>query len=443
MALLPALRLSFRHTTTRPDPTDGTRGRVCPSVLARSLVVLLGTVFLTLAVVLVLIVVSGRPPAQLERTAVAAETETTLRGTMYALSAIALGALVVSVSAAVWLARTLTRPLAQLTRTIEAVAESRTFDVSLPLTGTSREVDTLTIAFNELMSSVRAAQAEAQAYIQQITERERVEQQLLIAKDAAEEASRAKSAFVANMSHELRTPLNAIIGYSEMLQEDAADLGYVQAVPDLEKIQIAGRHLLGLINDILDLSKIEAGKMTVHVEPFDVTTIITDVVGTAQPLIAAHRNHLQLDFARDVGRMRSDSTKLRQVLLNLLSNAAKFTDRGRITLSAVREQRDGRAWIVVRVSDSGIGMTTEQTSRLFEDFMQADSSTTRRYGGTGLGLAISQRFCRMMGGFITAESEPARGSTFTVMLPADAPDPEADLKKPVMAAATVTAAVVR
>ena len=272
------------------------------------------------------------------------------------------------------------------------------------------------------------------AHEEQIVEQERVEQQLVAAKNAAEEASRTKSAFVANMSHELRTPLNAIIGYSEMLQEDAADLGYVQAVPDLEKIQIAGRHLLGLINDILDLSKIEAGKMTLCVEQFDVTTLITDVVGTAQPLVAAHRNQLQLEIASDAGRMRSDSTKLRQVLLNLLSNAAKFTDRGRILISVARETRDGHGWIVIRVKDTGIGMTAEQTSRLFEDFMQADASTTRRYGGTGLGLAISQRFCRMMGGVITAESEPARGSTFIVSLPADAPQPEPDNDAPRRAA---------
>jgi signal transduction histidine kinase len=229
------------------------------------------------------------------------------------------------------------------------------------------------------------------------------------------------------MSHELRTPLNAIIGYSEMLQEDAADLGYVQAVPDLEKIQIAGRHLLGLINDILDLSKIEAGKMTLCVEAFDVTTLITDVVGTAQPLVAAHRNQLSLEIASDAGRMVSDATKLKQVLLNLLSNAAKFTDRGRITISVARETRGDSGWIVIRVKDTGIGMTAEQTSRLFEDFMQADSSTTRRYGGTGLGLAISQRFCRMMGGVITAESEPAFGSTFIISLPADAPRSESDI----------------
>ena len=200
---------------------------------------------------------------------------------------------------------------------------------------------------------MRDAQVDAREHEEQITERYQVEQQLVVAKNAAEEASRAKSAFVANMSHELRTPLNAIIGYSEMLQEDAADLGYVQAVPDLEKIQIAGRHLLGLINDILDLSKIEAGKMTLCVEPFDVTTLITDVVGTAQPLVAAHRNQLQLEISSDAGRMRSDATKLRQVLLNLLSNAAKFTDRGRITISVARETRDGRGWIVIRVKDTG------------------------------------------------------------------------------------------
>jgi signal transduction histidine kinase len=397
MTVSRAFRFASQHMAARPGAPkgdgDGSRpAGVSPSLTGRTLAALTGTVALILTAAFVLTVVAW--PATY--------------GTwqfVTGFAAFALVSLGLSVAASYWLAGTV-----------------------------RREVE-------GLLTETRHEQIDARVHEEQITERQRVEQQLMVAKDAAEEASRAKSAFVANMSHELRTPLNAIIGYSEMLQEDAADLGYVQAVPDLEKIQIAGRHLLGLINDILDLSKIEAGKMTLCVESFDVTTLITDVVGTAQPLVASHRNQLSLEISSDAGRMRSDATKLKQVLLNLLSNAAKFTDRGRITISVARETRDQSGWIVIRVKDTGIGMTAEQTSRLFEDFMQADSSTTRRYGGTGLGLAISQRFCRMMGGVVTAESEPARGSTFIVSLPADAPTLESDIDAPRRPASRGTAAV--
>ena len=242
--------------------------------------------------------------------------------------------------------------------------------------------------------------------------------ELLLARREAEAANNAKSQFLASMSHELRTPLNAIIGYSEMLEEEAADTGQTGFVPDLEKIRAAGRHLLSLINDILDLSKIEAGKLELFLETFDVRGTIAEVGTTVTPLVAKNGNRLEIRCA-DVGRMHSDLTRTRQVLLNLLSNACKFTQHGTIGLAADRERAaDGSEWVVLRVSDSGIGMTPEQMAKLFEAFSQADASTSRHYGGTGLGLAITRRFCRMMGGDVTVASEAGRGSTFTVRLPA-------------------------
>jgi len=233
-----------------------------------------------------------------------------------------------------------------------------------------------------------------------------------------EEADRHKSEFLANMSHELRTPLNAIIGYSEMLQEDASDLGAEQFTDDLKKINAAGKHLLELINAVLDLSKIEAGKMDLYLETFEVATLVHDIVAVIQPLAAKNANRLEVHGAASVGPMHADLTKVRQALFNLLSNACKFTEQGAITLDVARELQDGADWLVFRVSDTGIGMTPEQLARLFEAFTQADAATTRKYGGTGLGLALSRRLCRMMGGDVVAASEPGRGSTFTIRLPA-------------------------
>jgi PAS domain S-box-containing protein len=247
--------------------------------------------------------------------------------------------------------------------------------------------------------------------------------ELLSARKAAESASQAKSRFLASMSHELRTPLNAIIGYSEMLQEDAADVGQEEFVPDLEKIHAAGRHLLTLINDVLDLSKIEAGKMELHLETFEVRTAIDNVVATVTPLIEQNGNSLQLEVANDVGALRADGTRVRQILLNLLSNASKFTERGTITLRATREVRPDGDQIVFAVTDTGIGMTAEQLGRLFQAFSQAEASTASKYGGTGLGLAISKKFCEMMGGEIAVKSTPDVGTTFTVRLPAEQRQP--------------------
>jgi ammonium transporter len=253
---------------------------------------------------------------------------------------------------------------------------------------------------------------------QEITERRRTQQELEEARDAAESANRAKSAFLANMSHELRTPLNAIIGYSEMLQEDAVDFGYEDFVPDLSKIRSAGNHLLDLINNILDLSKIEAGKMELFLETFDLANMLDTVGVTVQQLIHKNSNRFVLDIEEDIGQMVADLTKVRQVLFNLLSNAAKFTENGTITLAAYRETHDGKDWISFAVRDTGIGMTVEQMQDVFDEFTQADVSTTRKYGGTGLGLAICYRFCQMMGGDLKVESALMQGSTFTAILPA-------------------------
>src|SRR3974377_633398 len=229
------------------------------------------------------------------------------------------------------------------------------------------------------------------------------------------EASQHKSQFLANMSHELRTPLNAIIGVSEMLREDAEALK--QDTEPLDRVLGAGRHLLALINDILDLSKIEAGRMELQLEDFALAPLIAGVVKTIEPLAAKNENRVAVNCDGAIGRLHADQMRLRQALLNLMSNANKFTERGTISVDARHGQENGRDWVTISVADTGIGMTPEQMGKLFQEFSQADASTTRKYGGTGLGLAISKRFCQMMGGDITVESEPGRGSMFTIRLP--------------------------
>ncbi len=255
----------------------------------------------------------------------------------------------------------------------------------------SDEMGRLIDGFNEMLEQIKSRDAE-----------------LVIAKEAAEQANRTKSSFLANMSHELRTPLNAIIGYSEMLHEEATDRGLEELGPDLEKIYGAGKHLLALINDILDLSKIESGKMDLFLEDFDVRALVRDVQNTIHPLVAKNQNRLEVQLADDVGAMHADVTRVRQVLFNLLSNACKFTEKGTIIVDVRHDVTADEETLLFGVSDTGIGLTPEQLGRLFQAFTQADASTSRRYGGTGLGLVISRRFCQMMGGDIAVTSEPGR-----------------------------------
>ena len=244
------------------------------------------------------------------------------------------------------------------------------------------------------------------------------------AREAADAANHSKSVFLANMSHELRTPLNAIIGYSELLAEEAGDSGHVELIPDLEKIHVAGKHLLGLINDVLDLSKIEAGKMELNLETVQVSSLLEGVINTTEPLVHKNGNRLVLEAANP-GTMHTDVTKLRQILFNLLSNASKFTANGSIHLRVRRERLGSRDWMAFAVEDTGIGITPAQQARLFEPFAQAEASTQQKYGGTGLGLALSRRFAELLGGDIQLQSTAGQGTTFTVRVPASATLPKA------------------
>ncbi len=251
----------------------------------------------------------------------------------------------------------------------------------------------------------------------EIAERKAIEVDLVNAKLAAEESNQAKSQFLANMSHELRTPLNAIIGYSELLEEESPDWDTDSVLRDLGRIRSAGKHLLELIGEVLDMSKIEAGRCELRPEPAQISELVAEVANTIEPLARKNGNRFVVDTAPSAGTVVVDAVKFRQSLLNLLSNACKFTENGQVTLQVDRCETAGRQWVRWRVKDTGIGISRENQEKLFRPFTQVDSSATRKYGGTGLGLAISQRFCQMMGGHITVESARGQGSTFTIHVP--------------------------
>ncbi|MFM6038123.1 MAG: ATP-binding protein [Sphaerospermopsis kisseleviana] len=301
--------------------------------------------------------------------------------------------------------RAIAEPVITVTQVAEQVAKKSNFDLRAPIT-TDDEIGLLAKSLNRL--------------IERVSERTK---QLEQAKELAEAASTAKSQFLANVSHELRTPLNAVIGLSQLLQDDAADFAASpDFITDLETINSAGRHLLKLINDILDVSKIEAGKMTLYPETFDITNLINNVVLTVKPAMEKNGNTLQVDCDDNLGTMYTDQTRMQQILLNLLSNAAKFTTNGKVTLTVKHEKIKLRqdaplSVISFTVTDTGIGMSPSQQQQLFQPFTQGDNSTTRKYGGTGLGLAISRHFCQMMGGEIIVKSQLGAGSTFKVNLP--------------------------
>jgi CheY-like chemotaxis protein len=252
----------------------------------------------------------------------------------------------------------------------------------------------------------------------QVLERKRTADELSDAKNAADEANRAKSAFLANMSHELRTPMNAILGYAEMLAEDAEEEGNDDQLADIKEIMDAGEHLLSLLNDVLDISKVEAGRMDLYLETFDLTKMVGEVASTTKALVDKNKNTMEVSISDDIGEMHADVTKVRQILFNLISNASKFTSDGTITLFGERRKEASGDIIRLGVADDGIGIPGDKLDRIFEEFSQADDSTTKNFGGTGLGLALVRKFCHMMGGDIWVESTEGEGSSFILELPA-------------------------
>ena len=352
-----------------------------------------------------------------------------VRAMAWRLGGVGAAGLLLLLGAVSLVARRVAAPLNRLSAAAaELEAGRHDHEALMPLLRRGDEVGDLGRAFTRMADEIRKREESLAAWNANLektvsdrtAELKHAVEDAELAREQAQEASKTKSAFLANMSHELRTPMNAIIGYSEMLLEEAEDTGEKWMEPDLKKILSSAKHLLQLINDILDLSKIEAGRMTVFLEPVDIAQTAKDVAATVEPLVAKNANAFELICPDNAGTMRTDLTKLRQTLFNLLSNASKFTEKGKVTL---RIERRADGMVSFAVSDTGIGMNAAQMDKLFGEFVQADASTTRKYGGTGLGLAISRKFCRMLGGDITVESEQGKGSTFTAILPLEAKEP--------------------
>ncbi|MBL6763855.1 MAG: response regulator, partial [Verrucomicrobiae bacterium] len=318
-------------------------------------------------------------------------------------------------------------PIQRLTLSAKELSEGNFSAAGKTAVKSTDEVGVLAGAFAQMAENLKHSYAQLEDYNRTLEEKvaertrdlEHMTQEAEQARAAAEEANSTKSSFLASMSHELRTPLTAIIGFSEYLLEEAQDEGRDDEAGDLQRIMDSARHLLGLINEILDLSKIEAKKMELHLERFAVANIIRDASNTLAPLVAKNGNQLMIEAPEQLGSMNADIVKIRQSLFNLLGNANKFTEKGQVTLKAERLTVNGRDHLRFAVSDTGIGMSSDQIGRLFQAFHQADSSTSRKYGGTGLGLVITKKFCELMGGTIKVDSEPGKGSTFTMEIPAE------------------------
>ena len=348
------------------------------------------------------------------------QREIILRGAFYTLLGLVFTGLL-----AMRIGRAVTDPILEIAQGVQKLEKGK-LDTYIN-TGATGEIKLLESGINSMAATLQGAQENLQDQIHLATgelrntlqELEQKNAELEIEREKAYEANQSKSQFLANMSHELRTPLNAIIGYSEMLEEELSEVNDTKYVDDILKINSAGKHLLSLINDILDLSKIEAGKMNVFLESTEIASICEYTVATIRPLAERNNNRLVLDCPSDIGEMYSDVTKIRQVLFNLLSNACKFTQHGEVTLSARRESGPDGDWIKFSVADTGIGMSENQMKNLFEAFSQADATISRDYGGTGLGLAICKRFTELMGGHLSANSKPGEGSIFLLQLPAE------------------------
>jgi signal transduction histidine kinase len=316
----------------------------------------------------------------------------------------------------------ISKPVIDLARTVKSISHEKNYGIRAKKT-TGDEVGDLIDGFNEMLEQIQNRDEVLRRHSQNLALRSAevsaINAQLNVAIQKAEQASKAKSEFLAKMSHEFRTPLNAIIGYSELLKEELEEIHEPSSLADLDRIHTSAKHLLALINDILDISKIEAGKMEIHIETFEIRQMVREVLSTVRDLVQKNGNELVFDYTNDLGFMTSDPVKLKQILMNLIGNAGKFTHDGRVMLNVYRFISNGSYWLRFQVKDTGIGISSEDQKKLFQAFTQVDDSTTRKYGGTGLGLAITQRFVQMMGGNITVESASGQGSTFEVQLPAE------------------------